>query len=119
VNLLLAAVDVAGPLRWRWELRSQVIAEHRVSVGSGPDSDLLTAFGDLHEYVPWHADPLCLDDEPRIIRKTGIWAKDVVIGEAITATIQHDRYRRPASRRPPIPLSHLVSRRTRYPCSPA
>ncbi|MGH3278069.1 MAG: CHAT domain-containing protein [Trebonia sp.] len=91
MNLLLAAVDVAGPLRWRWELRDQgtgeVIAQHHVSLDSTPDSDQVTAFGDLYDYVRWHADPLWDDDEPRIIREIGMWARDAVLGEAITIAI--------------------------------
>jgi hypothetical protein len=66
VNLLLAAVDVAGPSRWRWELQDEatgeVIAEHHVSLDGTPDSDQVAAFGDLHEYVRWHVDPP--DSEP-------------------------------------------------------
>jgi hypothetical protein len=91
VNLLLAAVDVAGPSRWRWELRDEatgeVIAEHHVSLDGTPDSDQVAAFGDLYEYVRWHADPVWHDDEPRIIRKTGIWARHAVLGDAITDAI--------------------------------
>jgi hypothetical protein len=91
VNLLLAAVDVAGPGQWRWELQDEatgeVIAEHHVSLDSTPDSDHAAAFGDLYEYVRWHADPAWRDDEPRIIRKTGMWARHAVLGDAITDAI--------------------------------
>jgi tetratricopeptide (TPR) repeat protein len=91
VNFLLAAVDVAGPSRWRWELRDEatgeVIAEHHVSLDGAPDSDQAAAFGDLHEYVRWRADPLWRDDEPRIIRETGIWARHAVLGDAIIDAI--------------------------------
>jgi CHAT domain/AAA ATPase domain len=92
VNLFsLTAVDVAGPYRWRWELRDEavgeLIAEHGVSLDSRADSDQLAAFGDLYEYVRWHADPLWRDDEPRIIRQTGIWARHAVLGDAITDAI--------------------------------
>jgi len=91
VDLLLAAADVTGPGRWRWELRDaatgQVIAEHRVSLDDAADSDQVTALGDLYEYVRWHADPLWRDDEPRIVRETGTWASHAVLGDAITAAI--------------------------------
>jgi hypothetical protein len=87
---MLAAIDVTGPYRWRWELRDEaageVIAEHHVSLDGTPDSDHVTAFGDLYEYVRWHADPLW-HDEPRIIRETGIWARHAVLGDAITTAI--------------------------------
>jgi hypothetical protein len=50
VNLLLAAVDVAGPSRWRWELQDEatgeVIAEHHVSLDGTPDSDQVATFGE-------------------------------------------------------------------------
>ncbi len=91
VNLLLSAVDVVGPLRWRWELRDEatgeVIAEHHVSLDDPVDSSQVDAFGDLHAYVRWHADPLWRDDEQRIITETGTWARDAVLGVAITAAI--------------------------------
>jgi hypothetical protein len=91
VNLLLTAVGVAGPYRWRWELRDdatgEVVAEHHVSLDGTADSDQVAAFRDLYEYVRWHADPVWHDDEPRIIRKTGIWARHAVLGDAITDAI--------------------------------
>jgi CHAT domain len=91
VNLLLSAVDVVGPLRWRWELRDEatggVIAEHRVALDDPADSNQVDAFGDLYDYVRWHIDPLWRDDEQRIITETGTWARDAVLGDAITAAI--------------------------------
>ena len=64
-----------------------MIAEHHVSLDGTPDSDQVAAFCDLYEYVRWHADPVWHDDEPRIIRKTGIWARHAVLGDAITDAI--------------------------------
>jgi tetratricopeptide (TPR) repeat protein len=91
VNLLLSAVDVVGPLRWRWELRDEatgdVIAEHRVALDNPADSSQVDAFGDLYEYVRWHIDPLWRDDEQRIIGEIGTWTRDAVLGDAITAAI--------------------------------
>jgi hypothetical protein len=91
VNLLLSAVDVVGPRRWRWELRDEatgeVIAEHQVALDDPAESGQVDAFGDLYEYVRWHIDPFWRDDEQRIIRETGTWARDAVLGDAVTAAI--------------------------------
>ena len=64
-----------------------MIAEHQVSLDDPVDSSQVDAFGDLYEYVRWHIDPLWRDDEQRIIRETGTWARDAVLGDAITAAI--------------------------------
>jgi hypothetical protein len=91
VNLLLSAVDVAGPRRWRWELRDEttgaVLADHQVALDAPADASQADAFGDLYDYVRWHIDPLWRDDEQRIIRETGTWARDAVLGDAITTAI--------------------------------
>jgi hypothetical protein len=91
VNLHLSAVDVVGPLRWRWELRDEatgeVIAEHHVALDGTADSDQLAAFGDLYEYLRWHADPQWYGDEPPIVRATALWARRAVLGDAITTAI--------------------------------
>ena len=39
------------------------------------------------EYVRWHIDPLWRDDEQRIIREIGTWARDAVLGDEVTAAI--------------------------------
>src|SRR6516225_4116610 len=53
VGLLLQAVDVAGPLRWRWLLTDEQtgapLADHQVSLD--PATEEVTAFADLYEYV--------------------------------------------------------------------
>lgn len=64
-----------------------MIAGHRVSLDDPADSEHAAAFGDLYEYVRWHADPLWHDDEPRIIAKTGEWAGRAVLGEEIISAI--------------------------------
>jgi hypothetical protein len=91
VNLLLSAADVVGPRRWRWELRNEasgeVIGQHQVALDDPADSSQVDAFCDLYEYVRWHIDPLWRDDEQRIIRETGTWARDAVLGDTITAAI--------------------------------
>ncbi len=64
-----------------------MIAEHHVSLDDPVDSSRVDALGDLYEYVRWHVDPLWRDDEQRIITETGTWARDAVLGDAVTAAI--------------------------------
>ena len=64
-----------------------MIAEHHVSLDKLADSSQVDALGDLYEYVRWHIDPLWRDDEQRIIREIGTWARDAVLGDEVTAAI--------------------------------
>ena len=64
-----------------------MIAEHQVALDGPADSSQVDAVGDLYEYVRWHIDPLWRDDEQRIIRETGTWTRDAVLGDAVTAAI--------------------------------
>ena len=58
-----------------------------MSLDDPADSSQADAFGDLYEYVRWHVDPLWRDDEQRIITETGTWARDAVLGDAVTSAI--------------------------------
>ena len=58
-----------------------------MSLDDPADSSQVDALGDLYEYVRWHIDPLWRDDEQRIIRETGTWVRDAVLGDAVTAAI--------------------------------
>ena len=58
-----------------------------MSLDDPADSSQADAFGDLYEYVRWHVDPLWRDDEQRIITETGTWARDAVLGNAVTSAI--------------------------------
>jgi hypothetical protein len=57
--LVLQAVDVAGPLRWRWLLTDAEtgwpVAEHQVDLD--PESADLAAFKDLYGFVREYAAP--------------------------------------------------------------
>ena len=92
MGLLLDAVDVDvdGQWRWRWALRDagtgDTVAEHQVTLD--PDSDEVTAFGNLHDYALWHESPdYWRADEVRIMRQAGTWAGRALLGEVITAAI--------------------------------
>src|SRR5262249_61821413 len=59
MGLLLEAVEVAGPWRWRWLLRDEEtgnpVADHRVDLD--PGSDEVARFRDLYGYVHSYAAP--------------------------------------------------------------
>ena len=90
MGLLLQAVDVAGPLRWRWLLTDEdsgkPLADHQVDLD--PGSDEVTAFGDLYEYARQHAAPDRREaDAARIVADMGEWAGRVLLGEQVGAAI--------------------------------
>ena len=90
MGLLLQAVDVAGPLRWRWLLTDEdsgkPLADHQVDLD--PGSDEVTAFGDLYEYARQHAAPDRREaDAARIVTDMGEWAGRVLLGEQVGAAI--------------------------------
>lgn len=90
MGLLLRAVDVAGPLRWRWLLADEQtgapLADHRVDLD--PASDEVVRFRDLHGYARWHAAPdQRTADESRIVTQAGAWAGHELLGETIGAAI--------------------------------
>jgi hypothetical protein len=83
VALVLRAVDVASPWRWRWLLSDEEsdrrLADHGVELD--PACDEVAAFGDLHEYVREHASPDHPDeDAARIVARAGVWAGGVLLG---------------------------------------
>ena len=86
MRLVLRAVDVAGPCRWRWLLvdeRSGVmLADHRVELDPGAaETD---AYGDLYRFLRWWADPdRRVISEAELVRRVGAWIGSVVLGERI------------------------------------
>ncbi len=86
MRLVLRAVDVAGPCRWRWLLvdeRSGVLlADHRVELDPGAaETD---AYGDLYRFLRWWADPdRRVTSEAELVRRVGAWIGSVVLGERI------------------------------------
>jgi tetratricopeptide (TPR) repeat protein len=90
VSLVLRAVDVAGPWRWRWLLSDGEsglpLADHAVDLD--PACDEVAVFGDLYEYVGVHASPDRWDeDEARIVARAGAWAGCSLLGERVGAAI--------------------------------
>jgi CHAT domain len=90
VSLVLRAVDVAGPWRWRWLLSDgesgRPLADHAVDLD--PACDEVAVFGDLYEYVGVHASPDRWDeDEARIVARAGAWAGCSLLGERVGAAI--------------------------------
>ena len=71
MELVLTAVDVEGPLRWRWLLSSaetgEPLAEYRVRL-SEQASNELAAFRDLYGYARWRSAPdRQVEDGARIV----------------------------------------------------
>ncbi len=90
MRLVLRAVDVAGPYRWRWLLvdeRSGVLlADHQVELDPGADET--EAFGDLYRLVRWRVDPdRGVSNEAELARRVGAWIGSVVLGERIGRAI--------------------------------
>ena len=90
MGLVLEAVDVAGPLRWRWLLRDEEtgkpLADHAVSLDSG--SDELARFRDLYAYVQSYAVPdRRTEDGTRFVAEAGGWAGRELLGEPVGAAI--------------------------------
>jgi hypothetical protein len=90
VALVLQAVDVAGPLRWRWLLTDEQtgvpLADHQVNLD--PAADEVVRFGNLYGYARWHAAPdRRTADESRIVAQAGAWAGRELLGEAIGTAI--------------------------------
>ena len=90
MGLLLEAVDVTGPLRWRWLLSDDEtgnpIADHSVQLD--PASDEVARFRDLYGYVYSYAAPDQLaEDEARFVRAAGAWAGRELLGESIGSAI--------------------------------
>jgi hypothetical protein len=61
VRLVLQAVDVRGPSRWRWLLTDQAtgnpLAGHQVALDADADAARVRAFGDVSGYVWSYAAP--------------------------------------------------------------
>jgi hypothetical protein len=88
--LLLDAVGVASPLRWRWLLRDEetgaALADHQVDLELGRDE--LARFADLYRYTRSHAAPdRRVADGARIVADAGAWAGRALLGERIGTAI--------------------------------
>jgi CHAT domain-containing protein/AAA ATPase-like protein len=90
VTLVLQAVDVHGPLRWRWLLTGETagdpLAVHEVALDE--DAPQASAFGDVYGYARSYAAPdRRAADEARLVDELGAWAGRAVLGERVGAAI--------------------------------
>jgi hypothetical protein len=90
VTLVLQAVEVRGPLRWRWLLTDETtgnpLADHQVALDA--DAARVRAFGDVFGHVWSYAAPdRWAEDEARLVAELGAWAGTTLLGERIGATI--------------------------------
>jgi tetratricopeptide (TPR) repeat protein len=90
MGLLLAAVDVAGPSRWRWLLSDEetgnLLADHPVNLD--PAWDDVARFSDLYGYVRSYAAPdRRTEDGARFVNEAGAWAGRELLGEPVAAAI--------------------------------
>jgi CHAT domain len=90
VTLVLRAVDVRGPTRWRWLLTDDrtgaTLADHPVVLDT--DAVEMRAFSDVHGYVRAYAAPdRRAEDEQRLVAELGVWAGRVLLGERVGAAI--------------------------------
>src|ERR1700733_5163921 len=88
MGLLLRAVDVAGPLRWRWLLTDAdtgaPLADHQVDL----EPEEVARFADLSGYLRSYAAPdRQVEDGTRIVADTGAWAGAKLLGDAVGKAI--------------------------------
>ena len=93
MELLLEAVDVGGPLVWRWLLRDaetgNPLADQPVRLD--PASDDVVRFRDLYGYLDEYAAPdRWTEDGTRFVRLAGKWAGRELLGEAAGAAILNE-----------------------------
>jgi hypothetical protein len=89
MGLLLQAVDVTGPLSWRWLLSDEdsnvPLADHPVALEADPG---VARFADLYGYVRHYAVPdRRVEDGDRFIAEAGAWAGTVLLGESLGRAI--------------------------------
>jgi CHAT domain len=90
VTLVLQAVEVRGPGRWRWLLTDEAtgnsLADHEVTLDA--DAAEMAAFGDVYGWVRSYAAPdRRAEDEARLIAGLGAWAGRELLGERVGAAI--------------------------------
>jgi hypothetical protein len=93
MGLLLEAVDVGGPLTWRWLLRDadsgNPLADQPVRLD--PESDDVVRFRDLYGYLDAYAAPdRWTEDGTRFVGLAGKWAGRELLGEAVASAAAGD-----------------------------
>ena len=90
MGLVLRAVDVTGPRRWRWllvdEQSGASLAEHQVELDPGAAET--EAFEDLQRFLRNRADPeRRVASEAELLHRVGAWIGSTVLGERIGLAI--------------------------------
>ena len=89
-ELILDAVDVAGPTQWRWRLTTvedQVVAEHIVDLDAGTAD--YEGFSDLHNFVALRRDPRGRAlSEAQLVDRIGNWIGEEVLGPIGSALLR-------------------------------
>ena len=75
MGLLLEALDVAGPWRWRWLLTDEAsgaaLADHTVAVDPADEPEA-AGFEDLPGFLRWRADPTRrVESEAELVAQVG------------------------------------------------
>ncbi|SFN88966.1 AAA ATPase domain-containing protein [Geodermatophilus obscurus] len=88
-GLVLEPVEVAGPSRWRWLLRTEdgeALASHQVVV---PESDYeFGGFTDLYRWLRWQADPQRrVTAEAELTARVGAWIGERLLGPEVMAKL--------------------------------
>jgi len=88
MGLLLRAVEVAGPLRWRWLLTDAdtgaPLADHQVDL----EPVDVARFNDLSGYLRSYAAPdRQVEDGARFVADAGAWGGSVLLGDAVGKAI--------------------------------
>jgi hypothetical protein len=90
VGLLLQAVDVTGPHRWRWllvdERLGEPLSDHPVDLD--PRASETEVFEDLYRFLRWRAAPdRRVASEAKLVGRVGAWIGSVALGEQVGRAI--------------------------------
>ncbi|SDL49850.1 CHAT domain-containing protein [Geodermatophilus siccatus] len=101
-GLVLEPVEVAGPTRWRWLLRTEdgePLATHQVAV---PEGDFeYGGFTDLYRWLRWQADPQRrVTSEAELTARVGGWIGQHLLGAEVMEVLLDEA---PVAVRMPVP----------------
>jgi len=101
-GLVLEPLEVAGPLRWRWLLRTEegeALASHQVALPAGDYEH--RGFTDLYRFLRWQADPdRRVVSEAQLTAQVGDWIGRQALGEPVLAALLDEA---PVTVRVPVP----------------
>ncbi|SDL49938.1 CHAT domain-containing protein [Geodermatophilus siccatus] len=101
-GLVLEPVNIEGPGRWRWLLRTEdgeALATHQVAV---PENDFeYGGFTDLYRWLRWQADPdRRVTSEAKLTARVGDWIGRHALGPEVMAALLEEA---PITVRMPVP----------------